>query len=97
MVTVETVLVLGVGASCDFGFPTGKKLVTQIYTLFTASESKLPNLFFEIAGQENPEMAENFPHILQQANPLFISLELQPPQDYKASPLRLSTISVLSG
>ncbi len=77
MVTVETVLVLGAGASCDFGFPTGKKLVTQIYTLLTASGSKLPNLFFEIAGQENPEMAENFPHILQQANPLSIDAWLQ--------------------
>jgi len=60
MVELETVLVLGAGASKDFGFPTGKDLVTRICDMLRNQENKEYKMFYECADRLNLEAATYF-------------------------------------
>jgi len=81
MVDLETVLVLGAGASKDFGFPTGKELVRQICDQLSNQENKEFELFYECANKLSPEVADKFPFYLKQADPPSVDawLEHNPP------------------
>lgn len=53
MVKVETVLVLGAGASCDFGFPTGEELLTQICDKLRNSHGVQRKVLCELAKYDD--------------------------------------------
>ena len=76
MVKLKTVLVLGAGASWDFGFPTGSELVRQILNSLDNSEKTSFKLFMEACNQvcsgEDYSRAGHFHSILQKAKPLSI-------------------------
>ena len=80
MINIETVLVLGAGASKDFGFPTGRELVKQICSILESRESQEFDLFYSLAGQS--DIADNFRDILIGANPLSIDAWLEHNPDY---------------
>lgn len=70
MVDIETVLILGAGASKAFGFPTGEELVKEIYTILDKEKGGYFQQFFDIAGNfYSPALANKFPSVLKQANP----------------------------
>ncbi len=75
MVDIETVLVLGAGASKAFGFPTGEELVKRICLLL--SQEQYFDIYYQTAGQYSPEMAEQFPNVLKRANPLSVDAWLE--------------------
>jgi len=75
MINLETVLVLGSGASKDFGFPTGQELVRQIGSMYTRPESQI--FFNECAGQIDLEKTRIFPRVLKTANPISVDTWLE--------------------
>jgi len=75
MVEIETVLILGAGASKDFGFPIGKQLVRKICRLLT--ENKYWDIFYVTAGQYSTEMVIGFRNDLKEADPLSIDAWLE--------------------
>ncbi|MFC1603466.1 hypothetical protein ACFL5F_00425 [Planctomycetota bacterium] len=78
MVELETVLVLGAGASWDFDFPTCGELVTQILENLGNSEIRQYSLFHEACyGKDLSSMAEKFHDVLQKAKPLSIDAWLE--------------------
>lgn len=82
MVDIETVLVLGAGASKAFGFPTGEELVKEIYTILDKRTGGLYTFFYETAGQQSTEMADKFPSVLKQANPFSVNAWLEHNPNY---------------
>jgi len=80
MVDIETVLVLGAGASKAFGFPTGEELVKRI-CLFLSQERYF-NIYYQTAGHYSPEIAERFPKVLKQANPFSVDAWLEHNPNY---------------
>jgi len=82
MVNLETVFVLGAGASKDFDFPTGPELVKQICDMLQNRQGQEFDLFYEIAGQQSPDMADKFCDILMKANPLSIDAWLEHNPEY---------------
>ena len=72
MVEIKTVLVLGAGASWDFGFPTGSELVTRILNSLDNSEKQSFKLFMEACQGEDYSKAYEFHDVLQKAKPLSI-------------------------
>jgi len=77
MVELETVLVLGAGASWDFGYPTGGELVTRILQITSKSSHPKNNLFYEVCYGKDLSMAEEFHDVLQKAKPLSIDAWLE--------------------
>jgi len=80
MVDIETVLVLGAGASKAFGFPIGEELVKMICNLL--SQEKYFDIYYQTAGQNSPEIAERFPKVLRQANPFSVDAWLEHNPNY---------------
>lgn len=73
MINIETVLVLGAGASVDFGFPTGQQLVRDIYSLLDPKTGSYYDLYYRIARKQNDDiLIERFPVILRKADPFSI-------------------------
>jgi hypothetical protein len=72
MVKLKTVLVLGAGASWDFGFPTGGELVTQILENLGNSENAEFRVFMDACSGEECSRAEGFHNVLEKAKPLSI-------------------------
>ena len=71
MINLETVLILGAGASKDFGFPTGRELVEQVCDFLGDQDRQDFNLLKDIAVAENPrQITEAFPIALRRADPL---------------------------
>lgn len=66
MVEVETVLVLGAGASYDFGFPTGEVLLGQICDMLRDPQSDKRRVLYELA--EHPDIVDRFYNGLSQAD-----------------------------
>ena len=78
MVELETVLVLGAGASWDFYFPTGGELVTRILEYIGNSANQMYQLFHEACyGKDQSSMAEKFHAVLMKAKPLSIDAWLE--------------------
>lgn len=72
MVEVKTVLVLGAGASWDFGFPTGGELVMQILDNLSSKDKSEFKLFKEACaflGEQNWTKTNDFPRVLKEAKP----------------------------
>jgi hypothetical protein len=67
MVEVDTVLILGAGASWDYGFPTGEELVNQICNLFRNHECKEYDYFYELGF--GSDMIDKFLTALEYAKP----------------------------
>lgn len=66
MVEVETVLVLGAGASCDFGFPTGEGLLRQICNMLRNTQSEQYRALCTLA--KYPDTVNSFYNGLEQAD-----------------------------
>ena len=66
MVEVETVLVLGAGASCDFGFPTGEELLRQICNMLRNTQSDQYRVLCELA--KYPDTVDRFYNGLARAD-----------------------------
>ena len=77
MVELETVLVLGAGASRDFAFPTGSELVTRILEITGNTGYSSYNLFHELCYCKDISMAKKFHDVLQKAKPLSIDALLE--------------------
>lgn len=73
MVNLETVLVLGAGASKDFGFPTGRELVRKVRQEVGAGSQ----VFGECAKELKLNMADSFLRSLEQADPLSVDAWLE--------------------
>jgi len=80
MVDIETVLVLGAGASKAFGFPTGQELVKRICLLL--NQERYFDIFYQTAGQYSPEMTEKFHDVLKRADPLSVDAWLEHNPEY---------------
>jgi len=76
MVDLETVLVLGAGASKDFGFPTGRELVKQVKQEVSAGGGH-SQLFSECAKELKLNMVDSFLSSLEQADPLSVDAWLE--------------------
>lgn len=72
MVEVETVLVLGAGASCDFGFPTGEGLLAQICRNLRDTQSNQYRVLCELADlyefDASDEIVDKFYNGLERAD-----------------------------
>lgn len=78
MVELETVLVLGAGASRDFGFPTGGELVTRILqNVSNSSHPQYPIFHDACYGKDQSSIAEKFHDVLQKAKPLSVDAWLE--------------------
>ena len=77
MVNLETVLVLGAGASKDFRFPTGYELVMEICQMLGNRQDSQFEFFYKVAGKLSPDMADRFPDALRRANPLPVDAWLE--------------------
>ena len=77
MVELETVLVLGAGASWDFRFPTGGELVSRILENIGNSANQMYQLFHDACYGEDLPMAEKFHAVLMKAKPLSIDAWLE--------------------
>lgn len=77
MVEVETVLILGAGASWDYGFPTGEELVKKICKMFRPRQSEQYELFYELGGKHGSDMPDRFITALQLANPFSVDAWLE--------------------
>lgn len=75
MVDIETVLVLGAGASKAFGFPTGQELVKRICLLL--NQELYSDIFYQTVRVCLREMAEKFPNALKRADPLSVDAWLE--------------------
>lgn len=75
MIEIETVLVLGAGASKDFGFPTGQELVKQICERFSKDVAK--DFLHICSGQVNLNMDYKFPDALKEADPISVDVWLE--------------------
>lgn len=82
MVELETVLVLGAGASTDFGFPTGKKLVTQIRNMLSKPEDYRSGLFYETGWRVRPDAVTPFVDTFTEADPFSIDAWLEHNPDF---------------
>jgi hypothetical protein len=77
MVEIETVLILGAGASWDYGFPTGEELVKKICKMFRQRQSQQYELFYELGGKHGPDMPDRFITALKWANPFSVDAWLE--------------------
>jgi len=70
MINVETVLVMGAGASKAFNFPTGRELVMQICKVLKEPGcSEESEIFHKVTGRFQPGMVDNFADFLRKADP----------------------------
>lgn len=78
MINLETVLILGAGASKDFGFPTGRELVEQVCDFFGDQDNKNFYLYKDIAITGDPRrITEVFPTALRRADPPSVDIWLE--------------------
>jgi hypothetical protein len=82
MVELETVLVLGAGASWYYTYPTGGELVTKIIEHLNNSESPQYRLFHDICSAKELPKAKEFNHVLRKAKPLSIDAWLGQNPDF---------------
>jgi hypothetical protein len=83
MVDIETVLVLGAGASKAFGFPTGEELVEDIYSMVDTERGKHKELFWNVINKYySGRLDNNFIKVLRDANPLSIDSWLENNPDF---------------
>jgi len=82
MIKLETVLILGAGASSDFGFPTGRKLVRRIIASFRDSARSTYQILAKITGELKAEEAIKFAHILELADPPSVDIWLEENPEY---------------
>jgi len=75
MIKVNTVLILGAGASQPFGFPSGKKLVNRICSVFSDSQRSEYSFMMQ-AGHPQPEV-QAFRNVLYNANPASVDAWLE--------------------
>lgn len=75
MVDIETVLVLGAGASKAFGFPTGQELVKRICLLL--NQDRYFDIFYQTIREHLCDMAKKFPNVLKLADPLSVDAWLE--------------------
>ena len=82
MINLKTVLILGAGASKDFGFPTGRGLVSLIINSFSNRMEKTYRNLVAIAGEQKAEEAAKFANILKLADPPSVDIWLEENPDY---------------
>ena len=71
-------MILGAGASKDFGFPTGRELVEQVCDFFGDQDRGDFNLFKDIAVEGDPrQITEAFPNALRRADPPSVDIWLE--------------------
>jgi hypothetical protein len=71
-------LILGAGASKDFGFPTGRELVGQVCDFFGDQDHQDFYLFKDIAIEKDPRrITEAFPDALRRADPPSVDIWLE--------------------
>ncbi len=76
MINLKTVLILGAGASKDFGFPTGRELVEKVCTQSGELNINL-ELFKEVMGRQNLPTINKFYRALQLADPTSVDAWLE--------------------
>ena len=78
MVGIETVLVLGAGASKAFGLPIGEELVRDIYSMLDTKVGRFRELFWKVDTALNlGDACYRFVEALRDANPLSIDSWLE--------------------
>lgn len=77
MVELETVLVLGAGASWDYGFPTGEELVGQICNMFRNRQGQEYKLLDRLSSLGIPHTTDMFLFALEKAKPLSVDAWLE--------------------
>jgi len=75
MIEIDTVLILGAGASQPFGFPSGKELVNKICSVFSDPQRSQYSLMMQ-AGHPQPEV-QAFRNVLYDANPASVDAWLE--------------------
>jgi hypothetical protein len=82
MIDLKTVLILGAGASKDFGFPTGRGLVSLIINSFSNRMEKAYRNLVAIAGEQKAEETMKFTNTLKLADPPSVDIWLEQNPDY---------------
>jgi hypothetical protein len=78
MINIDTVLILGAGASKPFGFPTGRELVEKVCEFFGDQAHPRFDVFKNIAIKHNPyTIIKEFPNALRKADPASIDIWLE--------------------
>jgi len=77
MIELETVLVLGAGASKGFAFPTGSELVRLILEMTGNKNFSLFSTFYEVCHGKDLPKADEFHEVFQKAKPLSINAWLE--------------------
>lgn len=77
MVELDTVLILGAGASWDYGFPTGEELVRQICDMFRNRQGQEYKLLDRRSSLGIPNTTDRFLSALEKAKPLSVDAWLE--------------------